>query len=282
MGNNAAFATAHANSLDTWIYPPNGYGNPISTLAVFEDDRVFFGTETGLSVQVRVPLMNGILSGPGNFGDKRIADSTIQKDGDVVFLFGNTSLAPNIQGRLSLATGGNLAMTPNVGLGATASGAPIFGVAVGVQSDDTIVLAADDKTVKRYDGSTLASIGLPTPALAGNIIDIGIFSDNAVAILTDASGGELQIRSPDLQNILGSATGLGPLSAMAIQHDDDIVLGDLNGNVQILSRSLSLKTGPVDLGNGAITAISVAVPEPQFALLLVSGAMVWMPLRRRL
>ncbi|MBI4578559.1 MAG: hypothetical protein HY718_02590, partial [Planctomycetes bacterium] len=218
-----------------------GLGAPVRTIAVFSNDSVFIGSGNGTNNQVRNADLTAIIAGggPALFGDEGLPDSVVQSDDDLIFIYSNSALAVDQQGRLRRDPLGSLGLTgPDENLGA-AGGVPILGVAVAVQSDDTIVVARDDRYVELRHGTTLSpdlgGFTRSAGAFGADITALGVLSDGRVVIGT--SDGEIQVRSSDLQTPLVSQGGFGAISALAVQADDDIVVGNQAGEVRVLDPS---------------------------------------------
>ena len=287
------------------VAPPNGLGEPGSTLAVYSagpcPDCVFFGTvdnNAGVAnTQVRAPSFGpiatvggeGINGGPGQFGGgagagATIHDSVQQPDGDLIFIY-DENPANNTNRRIRRQLNGDLA----AGAGDEGLGLPNPG---GSRVDtqrlvDRIVLARQDDIVELRRGDNLSpDLGGFTRSagpFAAPIVDIAVLSDDAVVV---AAGNELQVRTPDLQGVLAGGGGQGgtgaTITALAVSPvTDNIFIGTDQGNVRVLDRNLNQIVALTNYGNGAITALAVTVPEPTTCGLLLLASIGLLGVRRR-
>jgi len=232
-----------------------GFGGPINTLAVFPDDRVFIGFKAtpGLSnTQVRNPILNAIVSGPGQFGDGDIIDSLVLNNGDLFFAYSFSTLPEVSRGRIRICLGGDLATSGgDEGLGAV-GGNSIYPVALTLQKNTgNVVLAKTDRYVELRSG--VSPTGQAAGAFAADITALATLSDGRVVIGT--AGGEIQVRTADLGGSLASNGGYGEVSALAVLGNDNIVVGNKAGQVWLLDPSLA--TIQTSGGYGEISSLAV-------------------------
>jgi hypothetical protein len=263
--NNADFGlrdSTHANlRCPQGSCSENGHGSRILTLTGFSDGRVFFGgtfscePQNGRSASVRhVTTDQGgnmqlreIHSGPGQFGDwvedEGISAAVVSGAGDLYFTYKCATLScadplqpTESQGRIRRLAGGLLSddQGPDEGLGASA-GNPIVGLHLDKLSDETLVLATDDRHIQLRDPTTLSPTGVTAGAFgtaSATISGIGVLSDDRVVVVTDE--GEILLRDTDLtslqlQTVLGAALGTHEITAMGVASDDDVVVGTAGG-----------------------------------------------------
>jgi hypothetical protein len=238
---------------------PDGLGARITLLVGFADDRVYFGRERnddfgGVSSSViRNANLSAEVSGPAGFGDQiegvGIPAAVVSSEGHLYLTYQATlnpcdpdlpSSCPGSHGRIRRVPGGDLADTvgPDQGLG---QGSPVFGVHLDVLSDNTLVLARDDRLIELRDPD---SVGPLDPNVSAGpfgsvtIAAIGVLSDDRVVVATDEgelhllNGSDLTPASLDsTQALFGDPLGTHEITAMAVASDDDVVVGTAGGEL---------------------------------------------------
>ena len=109
-----------------------------------------------------------------------------------------------------------------------------------VQSSGDIVVARKDQHVEIVRGDSLDSRIALAGKFGSTIVGLVVLSDDAVVVGT--IDGELQVRSPDLQNVLAESDGMvghgDRIEHIATDRHDRIVIKTTSGKVRIVTRDL--------------------------------------------
>jgi hypothetical protein len=266
-----------------------GAGVPATSLTIYNGgansgafkDFIFMGFNgiPGLisNTQVRIPDlsriaqqgMDGLNGGPGQFGDGPIGPSVMNSSGDLIFLYEDSTQPLGGQGRIRRSAGGNLASgAGDQGLATDANSQQIYGVALGIQSDDQLVLAESNRIVQlRTSNSNLSpdlggferNTGQAIGFFDADIADVAVLGDDRVIV--GLTNGELHLFSDTLQTqtavrTLGAAAGDFTITSLAVQSNNEILVGTEQGSLFLLNTSLTDVT-PARTGLGSIADILV-------------------------
>ena len=219
-------------------------------------DRVFFGRarNSGLGASntvIRDAALSAEVSGPGQFGDEIDGvgppAAVVSSTGDLYYAYQFTTIpcspgpppCPEAHGRIRRNLGGDLVsdVGPDQGLGLS-EGNPIFGLHLDKLSDDTLVLARDDRHINLWNPTTLSPTGVSAGAFGTSasvtISGIGVLSDDRVVVATDE--GEILLRDNDLtslqvQALFGDPLGAHEITAIGVASDDAMVVGTAGGEL---------------------------------------------------
>ncbi|MBN1553751.1 MAG: PEP-CTERM sorting domain-containing protein [Phycisphaerae bacterium] len=245
-----------------------GYSNYI---AVQPGTNIVVGTSDG-SLKIRDNQDLGTKVSDGGFGE--IRSIAVQSNGNVVVANWSHG-SPQYQG-VFLRNGTDLN-----GIGSCVTGLgtnPVVAVQAGT---DNIIIGTSDSSLWLRDANDLdTGIGSLSGVAGGAITCVASLSDGS--IVSGSDGGYLRLWYDDLSNDYATLTGLGTITALAIQSDDDIVVGTAEGTVSILryTDGEGWDTIATDDGNGAITSLDTFVPEPTTLGVLLTGGVLVMRKRR--
>ncbi|MEM8866210.1 MAG: PEP-CTERM sorting domain-containing protein [Planctomycetota bacterium] len=243
-----------------------------SDLTVLGDDTVFFGGSVPNNGQIRSSGLDMVNGTPAT-GDG-VIDSVWQKipSDNVAIAFISAGV-----GTLGVRDGDGTTVGADVAL-------PAFPVDVDAyRQDPTLVVALADNTLSVRDGLSLAELN-STSVGAGDIVAISVLSDRSTAVaLFDGTDSLIEIYDQDLNFVSDSGMLFDGVEITAMDNQntiDTLVVGDTTGLIQVLDSTNFGVLLSRDLGDGAITAITVNAPEPATIALLVLAAAA-APLRRR-
>ncbi|MEN8255744.1 MAG: PEP-CTERM sorting domain-containing protein [Verrucomicrobiota bacterium] len=232
-----------------------GFGS-LASVAVLSDGSVIAGNTGGV-----VYKRTSTLGFAGSFsGNGTMSDLAVQSDDDII--------AVSKTGYIYRLDSGLTTQASRTGMGDLLS--------VAVQGDDKTVFGRTSGLMRRVNADTLADLNSNSLGLFDSL---AVFSDDKIVAIRD---NQVVVYNADL-TVDGSSynAGFGDLTAVAVNSEDNIVMGNAAGQLWVINRDTFAGESYVS-GLGNITDITISsIPEPATLSLvgLLGGGLLW--LRKR-